>query len=64
MLVALEIFHIQHFLFNTTVQGFVGPGKGKVIANSVKSTIPVDFLLTTSILNVLSIYIDERKFVG
>ena len=39
----LEIFQIQHFLFNTKVQGLLGSHKGKLIA---ETTPPITFMFT------------------
>ena len=39
------------------------PGKGKTIADSVITTTPI-FITLLSILNLLSIYRNGRKFVG
>ena len=59
----IEIFSKQLFLYNTIqYEVYRDPGKGKVIADYIITTTPIAFIL--SVLNFLSIYVNDIKFVG
>ncbi len=60
----IKLKYSEHSFSYTILQNalYRDPGKGNVNADSVRTTTPIAFIFT--ILDVLSIYLNDRKFVG